>query len=345
MASVPTSRTAAAGGRLDISALDSDLHRFAHSGLADSTHRTYRAGVNRYLSFTAAFNVSPPFPASEVVLCYFVVFLAQQGLAPATIKTYLAAVRHAQITRGLPEIRQGTLPRLQLIRTGISRERARQGCSSCPRLPITTDILRRLREVWLSPATPSRFNDIMMWAAASSCFFGFFRSREITVPSTTAFDAAVHLAWGDVATDGTTPPSLVRVFLKRSKTDQFGRGAELFMGSTGNELCPVGAIVSYSRRRGSAAGPFFLCEDSSPLTKARFVENVKNALVRTGVPSEGYSGHSSRIGAATAAARAGIQDSTIQALGRWASTAFLRYIRTPRAELATHSRTIAGRNP
>ena len=336
MAPTASPRVAPGGGRLDLSTLDADLHRLTHSGLADSTHKTYQAGVTRYLSFASVFKVSPPFPASELVLCYFVVFLARQGLAPATIKTYLAAVRHAQIVRGLPEIRQGALPRLQLVQTGVRRERAYGGPPPKPRLPITTVILRKMRAVWQPGAPSSRYDNVMMWAAAVSCFFGFFRSGEITVPSAAAFDAAVHLAWGDIATDAANPPSMVRVRLRRSKTDQFGSGVEVYMGATGDELCPVHAIVAYSKRRGTAAGPFFRCEDGVPLSKARFVDGVRSALAWAGVPSEGYSGHSFRIGAATAAARAGIQDSTIQALGRWASPAFLRYIRTPREELAIH---------
>ena len=50
-----------------------------------------------------------------------------------------------------------------------------------------------------------------------------------------------------------------------------------------------------------------------------------------------YSGHSFRIGAATAAAQAGLEDSTIQLLGRWSSGAFLRYIRMPREQLSLYS--------
>ena len=341
MVSTTAPRVATPRGRLDVTTLDNDLHLYVYKGLADSTHRTYRTGVNRYLSFTTAYNVSPPFPASELVLCYFVVSLAGQGLAPATIKTYLAAVRHAQITRGLPAIRQGELPRLQLVQTGVRRERAYQGPAAQPKLPVSPEILRRLRAVWLPGLTSpgsARHEHVMLWAAATACFFGFFRAGEITVPSASAFDAAVHLAWGDVATDEGPCPVTVRVSLKRSKTDQFGRGVQVFMGATGDELCPVEAIVAYARRRGAGPGPFFKCEDGLPLTKARFVMGVKSALSRAGVPSERYSGHSFRIGAATTAARAGIQDSAIQAMGRWASSAFLRYIRTPRESLATHSR-------
>ena len=188
-------------------------------------------------------------------------------------------------------------------------------------------------------APPARDDDCMMWGAAAACFFGFFRAGELTVPTATAFDAAVHLAWGDVAVDAADPPAMVRVFLKRSKTDQFGRGVEVFFGATGDDICPVAAIRAYANRRGATAGPFFRCVDGSPLTKARFVDGVRRALTLAGIPSVGYFGHSFRIGAATAAARAGVQDSVIQALGRWSSPAFLRYIRTLRESLATHTRT------
>ena len=154
------------------------------------------------------------------------------------------------------------------------------------------------------------------------------------------FDAGAHLAWGDVSIceDGRT----VRVFLKRSKTDQYGRGTEVFIGSTRDELCPVRAVCSYVAIRGNSPGAFFRSSDGVPLTKGRFVELVRSSLSRAGVPTAGYSGHSFRIGAATAASQAGIPDSVIQALGRWSSSAFLRYIRTPREQLARYSDSMTG---
>ena len=234
----------------DLSRLDSDVHFFALRSVADSTNRTYKSGLNRYMSFCHKYNVPSPLPASESLLCYFVVELARQGLAPGTIKTYLAAVRHAQILQGFPDIRQAALPCLQLVQTGVRREHAVRGPAQKVRLPITPAILRRLRAAWLVP--PPSFDDVMFWAAASSCFFGFFRAGEITVPSAAAFDAAVHLAWGDVSTDSVTPPSKIRFRLKRSKTDQFGRGVEVFVGATGDEICPVRAVSTYAAARGEA---------------------------------------------------------------------------------------------
>ena len=179
----------------------------------------------------------------------------------------------------------------------------------------------------------------MLWAAASLCFFGFFRSGDITVQSAGAFDPRVHLAWGDVSVDGNVPPSKIRVFLKRSKTDQFGRGVEVFVGATGDVV--LQATVTYSARRGDLPGPFFRTDSGIPLTKARFVDGVRSALTQAGIATQGYSGHSFRIGAATTAASAGIQDSVIQQLGQWSSSAFLTYIRTPRDALASHSAALS----
>ena len=63
--------------------------------------------------------------------------------------------------------------------------------------------------------------------------------------------------------------------------------------------------------------------------------NVKQVLTQNGVCTTGITGHSFPIGAATAAAQVGLEDSLIQTLGRWHSAAFLRYIRTPTHVLVT----------
>ena len=275
-------------------------------------------------------------------MCYYVAYLAEQRLAPSSIKTYLAAIRHAQVVRGFPEPRQSSsLPRLRLMQSGVQRERVRSGVpTSRPRLPITPHILRQIR----GALSPMAGDNLVIWAAATTCFFGFFRAGELVVPAATAFDQTRHLAWGDVAVDQGRPPSSIRVFLKVSKCDQFGRGVAVFVGATSDELCPVAALLGYVTARGDQEGPFFLLRDGTPLTKARFISGVRQALIQAGIPYQNYSGHSFRIGAATAASQAGLSDSTIQALGRWSSAAFLRYIRTPRSQLAQYSRAMVARH-
>ena len=50
-----------------------------------------------------------------------------------------------------------------------------------------------------------------------------------------------------------------------------------------------------------------------------------------------YAWHSFRIGAATTAGTCGLNDSSIQMLGRWSSSAYQVYIKTPRQQLANLS--------
>ena len=77
------------------------------------------------------------------------------------------------------------------------------------------------------------------------------------------------------------------------------------------------------------------------MTKAAFTQHIRPALQAVGLPESQFAGHSFRIGAATTAASAGIEDSTIQMLGRWNSTAFLQYIHTPRQQLVGFTKCIA----
>ena len=87
----------------------------------------------------------------------------------------------------------------------------------------------------------------------------------------------------------------------------------MFLGATSNALCLVSAILAYVARRGDNPGAFFRFQSGSPLTKTRFVAPVWFALLEVGIPYQNYLGHSFHIGAATAAAQVGLQDSTIQA--------------------------------
>ena len=156
-------------------------------------------------------------------------------------------------------------------------------------------------------------------------------SSELLLPRGTQWDQQRHLSWGDVAVDDHAEPSVVQFHLKQSKCDQFGRGADVILGTTDDPICPVKAILAYLPRRDNRSGPYFLVHDSSP---AWFVRRLRSILESVGLPQLAYAGHSFRIGAATTAALAGLEDSLIQGMGRWNSSAFLVYIRTPKEQLA-----------
>ena len=170
----------------------------------------------------------------------------------------------------------------------------------------------------------------MYWAVATLCFFGFFRLGELLLS-----DASLpHLSWGDMTYDHASEPSMMKVHLRSSKCDQYGKGADVFVGKTGNTLCPVAACLAYLTVRGKTEpGAFLLKSDRQPLLKPVFVSELRKALGALGLHQAAYAGHSFRICAATAAAAAGVEDSTIQLMGRWNSAAFLGYIKLPALSL------------
>lgn len=248
----------------------------------------------------------------------------------------MSACRYYQILAGFPDPSQSHFPQLAYVLKGARRS------SSTPRrlrLPITPELLHILQASWAR--APPDFNRVMLWAAFTLGFFAFLRAGEFTCPSLDKFEASTMLSTEDVCVDSRTNPSFLTVRLKRSKGDPFGAGVLLYVGRTFLPLCPVTAVLSYLAVRPNSGGPLFVFEDGSPLSRQRLVESLASALRAEGLDTSHYSGHSFRIGAATAAARAGLSDSLIQTLGRWKSAAFTAYIRTPREVLCRASVSLA----
>lgn len=275
----------------------------------------------------------------EHTLCKFVSYLADKKLKHRTIKTYLSGVRYLQIRSGYADPFHGShLPHLEYTMRGIKRVQARDPGEARGRLPITPAIMRAIRGAW-APTTSLR-DTKMLWAACCLAFFGFLRVGEMTMPDDHSYDASTHLSFADVAVDDPINPSFVKVSIKQSKTDPFRKGVDLYLGKTGTDLCPVGALLSYLVARGSESGPLLVFADTRVLTRKRFVDAVKAALTAAGIEQKNYNGHSFRIGAATTAAAKGIEDSIIKTLGRWESVAYQQYVRIPRTQLTQYAKVL-----
>ena len=154
------------------------------------------------------------------------------------------------------------------------------------------------------------------------------------------YDPASHLSLSDLSVDRLPNPSLIQFTLKSSKTDPFRRGVKVVVGKSGDDICPVVAMLAYLAVRGKNPGPLFQHADHQPFTRPQFVREIKASLQKLGYPPSQFAGHSFRAGAATAAAAVGIEDSVIKVLGRWESTAYQSYVRLPRSSLGAVSQTL-----
>ena len=163
----------------------------------------------------------------------------------------------------------------------------------------SSPVFQLCRKCWLRfTGLASTFEQVLLWAAFCFGIFELMRSGEFTCSSMKEFAS-------DMLTppvDSHTAPSHIVIHLKRSKNDPFGVGVWLHLGATDQLLCPVAALLGYLAVRPPLLGPLFLFRDGTTLSKPRLIGPLRQVRREVGVGSSYYSGHSFRIGAATAAA-------------------------------------------
>ena len=312
--------------------METTLQELFAAGLTESTRKTYRSGERRYLNFCATLGN----PATEKHLAGFIAHLYNKGLKPSTMKGYLAAVRYGQIALGLGDLVITKMPQLQYILKGAHRNMA--GRLGRTRLLVTPEILECFCQVWEKHSITQ--DVVMLWVASTLCFFAFLQMGEAVAPSDSGFDPRFHLAYGDVRFSSATDPSWMEVTIKRSKCDQLCKWVTLSVGVTRTPVCPVAAMSGYLVQRGGALGPLFIFADGHLLTRDRFVSAVRAILAACSIDLSSYAGHSFRVGAATTMAVRSLQDSLIQILGCWNSSAYMVYMRTPKLTLISVVRSL-----
>ena len=121
-----------------------------------------------------------------------------------------------------------------------------------------------------SSDTPPSKNLLAAWATnprqdyAVTCFFGFFRS--ICTDRSNFFDPAEDLSVDNVKVDDIHNPCIVRIWLSKSKTNQTREGAMINLPWTGDNLCPVAAVLMWLVHRGSSPRPLFQFRSGAHLT-------------------------------------------------------------------------------
>jgi len=137
----------------------------------------------------------------------------------------------------------------------------------------------------------------------------------------------------------------VAVMVRRSKTDQLGRGRVLGVWPGKRAATdPVRVLKAWIRARGDWDGPLFARVQTGDVITRRGItgdavaDAVKRAVQRAGRRPAAYGAHSLRAGAVTASAEIGRSDQEIMGLSGHASAAVMRmYVR--------RVRLFAGRNP
>ena len=289
------------------------MTRYLQEAIATSTRATYTSAHRSFIHFAIMYHCLGPdsslLPASEDTLMLFTTFLAST-LKPQSIKVYLFGVRNLHLEHGFPDPLPDAL-QLRCLLRGIKRLK---GASRDTRLPVTPSLLRRFHCL----LHLAHYNHIMLWAAILVAFFGFLRSSEL-----------LALQHEDILrrSEG------FHIIIKASKTDPFRHGVTVKLSFSGDStLCAVTALDRLLAVSPSRQGLLFCFENKTPLTRRHLNTLIRELASCTGICSQQYSSHSFRIGAASTAAAAGIPDWNIQALGRWSSDCYQRYIHLPNTD-------------
>jgi site-specific recombinase XerD len=123
----------------------------------------------------------------------------------------------------------------------------------------------------------------------------------------------------------------VKVRVKKSKTDQFGQGMTKGIPHFENSIyCPVTTLRRWLNTSKIKDGPIFVrFSKGSKITKRRLTDQsialiIKDYLIKAGIDSRNYSGHSLRSGFATSAAESGAEERSIMAMTGHKSTEMVR---------------------
>ena len=261
-------------------------------------------------------NGNTPFPATVQNILQWLGSIVYK-VKPDTAKSYLNGLRNYHIEHGLdPSV--FTDPRIDLLIRGAKRcvpEREKR-----IRLPLTQEILVQV----VQACPPTSIDNLNVYAAICVSFAAFLRAGEFTWDNWDPASSPSHsLARRHVTfnQDGS-----VTLRLPSSKTDPYKLGVDIHLAASTSVICPVRALKHlFTRHPLNPNRPLFNRLVGS-FSKAHFMEKMYEFLLRTGISTKGFSGHSLRKGAAVSAASRGISKDDIKLMGRWKSDAVQVYI-------------------
>ncbi len=296
----------------NINALKKETLLNLQNSKAINTIRAYKSDFSDFGLFCAK-NGFKSLPSEPSVVSLYLTHLSTKNVKMSTLKRRLVSIGIVHKLKGFyldtkhPTIIENIL--------GIKR---RKGSIQKGKKPILINDLKQLiNSIDQINQKIKRFRDRSIILIG---FAGGFRRKEI-----------VSLDYEDLdfVTEG------VKIFLKKSKTDQFGEGSIKGLPYFKNsQYCPVLSLKNWIEISKINSGPLFRrftkgCKLSeNRLTDQTVALLIKEYLKLAGIDSKNYSGHSLRSGFATSAAESGAEERSIMAMtGHKSSEMVRRYIK------------------
>ena len=277
-----------------------------------STLSNYSSALNSYLNFVKLHDF-PVEPTPET-LSFYTVYMSHH-INPRSVNTYLS---------GISQQLEAHFPTVKAARNSTLVRRTFQGCmrmrgtATTRKRALTTDDLRLVVDHYQHSTL---HDDLLFVAMLLTGFFGLLRLGEMTFPNETSLQN-----WRKVTRRNTVKihDGTYEFTLPGHKADRFFEGNKIIIPATRFTLHPRRHFLLYVESRDTihpVASPLWLTEAGTVPTRSFFIERLRLFFARD------IAGQSMRAGGATALAEHGVSPAIIQASGRWASEAFLVYIR------------------
>lgn len=253
----------------------------AHRRAANTT-RTYATFWKSFDLWCAAHGSSSLPARPETLIAYLTACKDRYSSSAVTIVLAAVKARHADNLLKSPTEEPVVREYVKALRRVIGGAQRRKTA-------VESDKLRRIIDAIEGP-TSLRDRALLLTG-----FAGAFRRSEL-----------VSLRWEDLERH----PQGLLVLLRRSKTDQEGKGRRVRVPTSNDATyCPVRALEALRAESSSVVGPIFLSADfhrgGEPLSPQGVARVVKRWVEKAGYDPEEFSGHSLRRGFVTAAVQAG----------------------------------------
>lgn len=293
--------------------------KYARASRSENTKIAYRSDWKHFESWCAERDIES-MPASPQVVALYIASIAEEYKV-TTLERRLSSINQAHKTNGLEAPALVSKEPLHSVWSGIVRTKSRLKDKVAPTL--TEDILLMIEHLPRdldSPGHPLTLRSLRDKAMLLVGYSGAMRRSEI-----------VGLQVEDVQ----YTPDGARVLIRKSKTDQEGKGQVLgLLYGKNPQTCPIRSLKAWLKAAGINSGPLFRAirkngaVGSNGLSGRTVARIIKSACLRCGLPPDLYSGHSLRAGFTTQAARAGKAERVIMRHTRHKSEKMVReYIR------------------
>jgi integrase len=281
---------------------------YATRAFGPGTQRAYRSAWGTYTGWCAGHGLDP-FAGAGGPLPLYVTHLAETGRAVSSIRVALAAIATAYRLAGLAlDLRD---PQLAPVIEGITRT-----IGSRPRRQATPAVPELLRAMLVSCGRGEMFRAALAARDRAMLLLGFGAAlRRSELVALTIGDAEI------------VPGRGIKLLIRRSKTDQQGRGQEVAIWANPAEpaFCPLVALENWLIFR--KLGADFVGDDEpvnlgerplfcavtkggkitgQGLSDKSVVRLIKEVAAAAGLDPARFAGHSLRAGLATGAGDAGV---------------------------------------